>query len=211
MPAAYFYRRHRTPAPLATVPLHARLVEAADHVIDGYRQSSEQQPDQFDWAKAKFSLRRALQIDPSDLKAKGRLALCNAYLNLVRNPKLPQAALSLDEFREAEAFVTGVAGSASWPRAFVCVFVPQCRSGDYGTQGSGEIGLSSRFRERRRRWRMVTYSAPMELLRAKYTVPKNAGAKWVAMAKNDVQRARILYKPARQRVPTGVASAPRWH
>ena len=72
-------------------------------VIDAYRNSSDPALTDFDWSKARLALSYALQLDPSDSEARGKLALCDGYLNLIENPKLPDAQRSETEFQMAAA------------------------------------------------------------------------------------------------------------
>ena len=50
----------------------------------------------FDWQKARLCLVHALEVDSSDPVSEGKLALCDGYLNLIRNPRLPKASFSID-------------------------------------------------------------------------------------------------------------------
>src|SRR5207245_3084470 len=69
-----------------TSPLRARLVAAADAVIERYRYSSEPRITSVDWQKARLCLQYALSLDPSDALGRGKLALCDGYLILIQNP-----------------------------------------------------------------------------------------------------------------------------
>jgi hypothetical protein len=65
-------------------PLRARLLAAADDVIDSYRNSSDGALDKFDWEKARLCLRRALELQPSR-DVSGKAALCEGYAAVVRD------------------------------------------------------------------------------------------------------------------------------
>jgi len=64
--------------------LRASLLQAADDVIDRYRNNSDPAIENFDWQKAVVCLRHALDMDHSDRIAESKLALANGYVNLVR-------------------------------------------------------------------------------------------------------------------------------
>lgn len=94
-----------SPVSTAETQFRANLTSAADNVIDGFRGSSDSRLGDFDWSRAQMCLRYALQIDPHDTKAKGKLALCEGYMNLVQNPQKPGAAKSIDYFGQAASYL----------------------------------------------------------------------------------------------------------
>ena len=65
-------------------PLKAGLLATADEIIDRYRTSNDPAIQNFDWQKAQLCLQRVMDMDERDKAAKGKLALCNGYLNLSR-------------------------------------------------------------------------------------------------------------------------------
>ena len=75
-----------SPLNLAEGRVRNNLVNAADMIIDGYRASAITNPAEFDWARARKCLRYG-QIDPSDNKVKGKLALTDGYVNLVNRSR----------------------------------------------------------------------------------------------------------------------------
>ncbi|MDQ2774242.1 MAG: serine/threonine protein kinase [Acidobacteriota bacterium] len=179
-----------SPTASLAAPFHARLIAAADNIINGYRNRPAQSLNRADWEKAQFCLRRALQIRPVDSKAKGSLALCNGYLNLLQNPKLPKAALSLDQFREASRLLPdspdphlGMARLYVYSYRNVAPAVAELHEAQ-------RLGYRPGAREAREAADGYLLRAEWEMVRAKYTLPKSAEKKWVAMAKSDVRRAR---------------------
>jgi serine/threonine protein kinase len=171
-------------------PFHARLVAAADSVINGYRDRATQPLHRADWEKAQFCLRRALQMVPGDSKSKGKLALCDGYVNLLQNPKLPKAALSLDQFREASRLLPdspdphlGLARLYVYSYRNVGPALAELREAQ-------RLGYRPGAREVQETADGYRLRAEWEMLRAKYTLPKSAEKRWVAMAKSDVQRAQ---------------------
>lgn len=71
-----------SPASLLDNHLHAGYLQAADAIIDGYRTSGNPSFRAFDWRKAHYCLERALEMDPQDSAARGKLALCRGYAYL---------------------------------------------------------------------------------------------------------------------------------
>ena len=43
------------------------------------------------YPQAETLYKEALELDPGDAACQGKLALCNGYLNLMQNPRLPKA------------------------------------------------------------------------------------------------------------------------
>jgi Ser/Thr protein kinase RdoA (MazF antagonist) len=73
-----------SPASKLSPSLRASLLQAADDIIDRYRNNSDPAIEDFDWQKAVVCLRHALEMDRNDHIAEGKLALANGYMNLVR-------------------------------------------------------------------------------------------------------------------------------
>ena len=86
-------------------PLRARLIAAADDVIDGYRDSSDPAVDHFDWAKAQDCLGHAAVLRGSPDIA-GREALCDGYLQLERGAIADVADSARDDFDRAARNLT---------------------------------------------------------------------------------------------------------
>ena len=84
-------------------PFRASLLAAADDVIERYTNSADPSLSDFDWKKARLCLTHALEIDPSDYSAKGKLALCNGYIGLSAGP--PAAAAAKASFEEAVSYI----------------------------------------------------------------------------------------------------------
>ena len=76
---------------------------AADDVIERYANSSNPSIADFDWKKAQISLMHALDLDQGDHSAKGKLALCNAYLYLLQKP--PSVKMAKAGFEEAASYL----------------------------------------------------------------------------------------------------------
>ena len=70
-------------------PLKASFTATADEIIDRYRTSNDPAIQNFDWPKAQLCLQHVLEMDERDKAAKGKLALCNGYVNLSRSEAEP--------------------------------------------------------------------------------------------------------------------------
>src|SRR5262249_25632904 len=73
-----------SPANRLSGRIRTGLAQAADDVIERYRNSSDPTLQNFDWQKAVVCLRHLLEMDRSDRDVQGKLALCNGYENLMR-------------------------------------------------------------------------------------------------------------------------------
>lgn len=78
-----------SPVSRITQPLHASLMHAAEEVMEGYRNSSDPDPQHFDWPKAVVCSKHALEMNRNDRTAQGELALANGYVNLQRAKSEP--------------------------------------------------------------------------------------------------------------------------
>ena len=71
-----------SPAAKLRPAMRLNLLHAADDVIGRYRNSSDAALEHFDWQKATVCLQHAIEMDPADRNARGKLALCEGYLSL---------------------------------------------------------------------------------------------------------------------------------
>jgi serine/threonine protein kinase len=186
-----------TPVSSLDRPLHANLVSAADNILERFRNSSDEELNQFDWAKARLCLLHALELEPSDSKARGKLALCDGYLNLMQNPNPPKAAFSIDNFRQAESYLPH---SPDPHLALARVYV-------YAFHNIGEalaefhqaeqLGYRSGPKEAQQKADGYLFRAEWELARAKklFATSKQQSEKWCQLARDDIERARALDEP----------------
>ncbi len=177
--------------------VRGNLSGAAENIIENFRNNSDSVLSDFDWSKARLCLVYALEIDPGDPKLRSELALCDGYLNLIRNPNPPKASLSIDNFRMAESFQPR---SADPHLALARVYV-------YAFHNIGEA--AAEFHEAEQLgYRLGPREAVQEgdgyLYRARWAferarrLPENDRehiAKWLQIAHDDLERARSLYEP----------------
>jgi hypothetical protein len=82
-----------------------RLVAAADHVIETYRNSDSQPVYENDWKRARQFLARALEIDPGDETVRGELRLCEGQIDRINGLSHHNAAVlneAVQKFEEAQ-------------------------------------------------------------------------------------------------------------
>ena len=194
-----------SPLNLAQGQMRANLVGAADTIIDGYRASAITNPAEFDWARARKCLRYALQIDPTDSKVKGKLALAEGYLNLVqveaptvksRNGQNPRK-LSVDAFRQAASYLPKSPDPhLGLARLNVYAF-HNIGEADAEFQQAETLGYHLGPREQVQKADGYMFRSSYELGRAKRAAPKNRdeAERWLQMCRDDIENARKLYEP----------------
>ncbi len=186
-----------TPVASVETSLRSNLLAAGNNIIDGFRSSSDQQLTDFQWSKARMCLRYALELDPSDIKTKGKLALCNGYFNLTQNPKPPKAALSISDFHQAEEYLPRSPDPhLGLARVYIYAFhnVGEAMAEFHQAE---QLGYRPGPKEAQQQADGYLFRAEWELSHAKHVAP-NSGhetAKWLQLARADIERARGLYEP----------------
>ncbi len=85
-----------------------KFVEAADHVIDTYRNNESQLIYEKEWERARTMAARALAVDPED-GARGRLRLCEGHLariNGTSHRSAQELSLAVEKFDEAQKLLS---------------------------------------------------------------------------------------------------------
>ncbi len=186
-----------SPARFRGRELKSNFVASADELIDGYHNSSDPSPESVDWAKAELCLRHAEEIDPDDRSIAGKLLLCQGYVVLVQNPKLPGAARSEPIFRKA---IAKMPKSPDPHLALARLYVYS-----YSNVGRALAELHSaerlgfRFgpREIEEQGDGYLFRCEIELKQAEKAAAKQGSEeeKFVRLARDDMDRARNLYEP----------------
>jgi len=186
------FLRGLSPARSIAEVFRTKLNGAGDAVIERYRNSSDPALRDFEWAKARLCFFYALQIDPADREARGRLALCDGYLNL------PNAALSEAKFQSA---------AADLPRS-PDPHLGLARLYTYVYRNAGKA--SGEFTEAERRGfrigpREHEQQADGYLFRAEWALrqarrvadapSKAEEGRWLRLASKDLERAQSLFEP----------------
>ena len=177
--------------------LRDNLISAGDNILDGYRNSSDARLSDFDWSRARQCLRYALSIEPSDTKVKGKLAITEGYLNMVQNPRLPRAKLSIDNFRQAASYLPK---SPDPHLGLARLYVDSFRNIGEAMpefQQAERLGYQLGPREATEEADGYFYRSEWALAHARKASANNhdEADKWLAMSKADSDRARGLYEP----------------
>ena len=186
-----------SPIPSVDENFRGNLLAAANNIIDGFRGSSDARLSDFDWARARTCLVYALQIDPDDAKAKGKLALCDGYLNLAHNPHPPKASFSIDSFRQAASYLPHSPDPhLGLARVYVYAF-HNVGEGLAEFQQAQRLGFQLGPREAAEEADGYMFRSEWELVRARRSAAKDKdeAEKWLAMSRADSENARKLYEP----------------
>ncbi len=186
-----------SPLNLAEGRFRSNLTSAADTIIDGYRTSASTRPRDFDWALARKCLRHALQIDPTDTKIKGKLALSEGYFNLIQNPRPPKVYLSIDNFRQAASYLPRLA-DPHLGLAYLYLYVSHnIGEADAEFQQAQQLGFHLGPREQAQRADGYLFRSQYELAHARRAASKNKdeAERWLQMCDTDIENARKLYEP----------------
>ncbi|HEX4750558.1 MAG TPA: serine/threonine-protein kinase [Bryobacteraceae bacterium] len=185
--------RHLVPVADLDTVMQDHLVSAADNILDQYRGSTDAQLRDFDWAKAKLCLQKALEIDADNTKAKSKLALVTGYTILARSTSPASGNASLKSFKTAASYMPHSPDPhIGMARVYVSCFH------NIG-QALGELHLAEQFgyklgpREMEQEADGYLFRGEAELTKAKHSTTDRA--KWLTMARNDMDRARELYAP----------------
>jgi len=178
--------------------LRANLIGAGDAVIDRYRNSSDPELRDFEWAKARLCFSYAGQLDPADRETRGKVRLCDGYINLAENPRLPNAAWSETRFREA---ALDLPGSADPHLALARLYTYTYRNAG---KALGEFAEAERrgfhFGPREQEQQADGYLfraewALREAQRAADAASKTEENRWLRQATRDLERAQGLFEP----------------
>jgi hypothetical protein len=192
-----------SPAARVAATMRASLLQAADDVIERYRNGSDPAIQHFEWSKAVVCLLHALEMDRGDAAVRGKLALCNGYVNLVR---------ATGESTEARRVSIGAA-QGNFQEA--CSLIPRApdphlglaRIYIYSLKNVGKaiaelheaqrLGFQPGPREMEQEADGYRFRASAEFAEAKKYGDKSrtAAQRNLRLAQRDFERARQLYEP----------------
>ncbi len=192
-----------SPAKKLSSHLRAGLIQAADEIINRYRNSSDPDIQHFDWQKAVVCFRHALETEPGDSMIQGKLALAIGYVNLVRanaepsgNP-LAATQTAQANFNEAVALIP----SAPDPHlALARIYIYNFKNIGKGAAELHEaqrLGFQLGPREIEQQADGYRFRANVELAEARTYRGKSREneERYLRLAQRDFERARQLYEP----------------
>ena len=182
-----------SPAKQLSAAMRSNLLQAADEVIERYRNNSDPIIQNFDWPKAIVCLQHALEIDRDDRAARGKLALCTGYVNLIRQ----SVGKAQENFQEACSLI---------PRA-PDPYLGLARIYVYSSKNIGKavaelheaerLGFQPGPRELEQEADGYRFRADAELAEARKDRDKSRtmAQRNLRLAQRDFERARQLYEP----------------
>ena len=183
--------------------LRTSLLQAADDVIDRYRNNSDPAIENFDWQKAAVCLRHALEMDHTDRPAQGKLALANGYVNLIRaNSGQPEQRRALVDAAHANFMEAGVLIPRSvdphlgLARIYV-YYAKNVGNAIAELHEAQRLGFQPGPRESEQEADGYRFRANAELVEAQKYRGKSRvmEERYLRMAQRDFTRARELYEP----------------
>ena len=149
----------------------------------------------FDWRGAAGAVLCGA-TGPPNAETRGEIALCEGYLNLIRNPEPPDSERSETQFQMAAADLPQSPDPILAWRGFMLCFL-KCRTCPQPVSRNRTLGLSLRPREFEQEADGYLYRAEFELNRAVHaaSVFKAEQDRWFEQSWDDLERARILYEP----------------
>ena len=181
-----------SPVQRLSQPLRAGLTAAADDVLDRYRLGSDPALEHFDWEKARTCLMYALELDNTDVQAKGKLGVADGYRLLLQQPATPVTLLAA--VRSFEDAVSYIPRSADAHLGLARVYANgQHNIGQALAEfhAAEQLGFRPGPREFEQQADAYLYRADQEL-----SAGRKAGAdRALVLAERDFERARKLYEP----------------
>ena len=192
-----------SPAARLGPPVRANLLQAADEIIEHYRSSSDPSIRDFDWQKASVCLDHALEMDRNDRAARGKLALANGYLNLMRagneshdaQPASIQAAQ--ENFQESVKLLPRSPDPHLGLARIYVYWLKNMGKAVAEIEEAEHLGFRSGPREREQEADGYRFRATMELADARQAHGKSSAAeeRYLRLARRDFELARELYEP----------------
>ncbi len=174
----------------------ANLLDSANNLIGRFRRSSDDQPANFDWSRARLCLLYALEIDSLNTRARGQLHLCDGYLSL-ENVHQATPAYTIEAFHRASALIPrspdphlGLARAYVYTVRNVGMALAEFHQ-------AAQLGYTLGPREREQEADGYLGRAEAELNLARRAPPdaRPDAARWLRLARGDMDRAQNLYEP----------------
>jgi serine/threonine protein kinase len=192
-----------SPAKKLASHLREGLVQAADDIINRYRNSSDPDIQHFDWQKAVVCLRHALETEAGDHAIQGKLALAIGYVNLVHantEPavnRLASVQTAQANFKEAVLLLPGAPDPhLALARIYIYNF-KNIGNGSAELHEAQRLGFQLGPREIEQQADGYRIRANVELGEAQMYRGKSREneERYLRLAQRDFERARQLYEP----------------
>jgi serine/threonine protein kinase len=192
-----------SPATRLSATVRASLLECADDIIERYRNNSDPAIQNFDWPKAIVCLQHVIEMDRGDASARGKLALCNGYVNLVRaNSESPEArrasvGRSQANFQEAASLIPRAPDPHMGLARIYIYSVRNIGKAIAELHEAERLGFQPGPREMEQEADGYRFRAVAELAEARKVRDKSKilAQRDLRLAQRDFDRARQLYEP----------------
>ena len=183
--------------------LRSALMQAADEIIERYRNSSDPVIRDFDWPKAAVCLDHALEMDRNDRAAQGKLALANGYINLIRADAEPADTRAASLQAAQQNFQEAVSLTPRSPdphlglaRIYVYTLNNIGKAAAELHDAAG-LGFQAGPRELEEEADGYRFRAGAELAEARraHGTSRSTEERYLRLAQRDFDRARQLYEP----------------
>jgi len=191
-----------SPAIRVAPALRSALIQAADEIIERYRNSSDPAI-RFDWPKAAVCLDHVLEMDRNDRAAQGKLALANGYINLIRadaeqaDARVATIQAAQQNFQEAVA-LTPRSPDPHLGLAQIYVYtLKNIGKAAAELHEAAELGFQPGPRELEEEADGYRLRAGAELAEARraHGASRPTEERYLRLAQRDFERARQLYEP----------------
>jgi len=183
--------------------LRSGLLQTADEIIEAYRDSSDPAIRDFDWSKAKVCLDHVSEIDRNDRATRGKLALANGYLNLIRadaeqkDAREASIQAAQQNFKEAASLLPR---SPDPHLGLVRIYVYSLKNMGQAMAELREaehLGFKPGPRELEQQADGYRFRATTELAEARKAHGSSSAneERYLRLAQRDFERARELYEP----------------
>jgi serine/threonine protein kinase len=192
-----------SPASKLGPALRSRLLQSADEIIEGYRGSKDPLIRDFDWSKAAVCLDHALEMDRNDQAARGKLALANGYLNLMRadaeKPDAQRASIQAarSNFEESEKLLRRSPDPHLGLARIDVYWLRNMGNAIAEMQEAEHLGFRPGPREFEQEADGYRLRADAELAEARkaHGTSSTAEERYLRLARRDFELARELYEP----------------
>ncbi len=173
----------------------ANLLDSANNLIGRFRRSSDDQPSDFDWSRARLCLLYALEIDALNTRARGQLHLCDGYLSLA--DRQASGAYTIEAFRRASALMPR---SPDPHLGLARAYVYRVRNigmalAEFHQAAQLGYPLGPREKEQEADGYLLRGEAELNLAKRSPPGSQEDAARWLRLARGDISRAEDLYEP----------------
>jgi len=183
--------------------LRLAFLQAADEIIERYRNSSDPAIRDFDWPKAAVCLDHALEMGRNDRAAQGKLALANGYINLIRadseqgDARSASTRAAQENFQEAVVLIPRSPDPHLGLARIYVYSVKNIGKAVAELHEAAGLGFQAGPRELEQEADGYRFRAGAEMAEARqaHGASRPTEERYLRLAQRDFERARQLYEP----------------